>query len=133
MEKFSAFMQRWLGNKPISRVIMILIGLAVAPALVVTISTVIREIGQIKYVHEEYRAIVNFHPLEEITSHATKRMILGQLPTRQRDASALRSRRSQISPRRWRKCMPRWSTRTEPTPPALLGRSAGAIRNGQGR
>jgi methyl-accepting chemotaxis protein len=88
MEKFSIFMQRWLGAKPISSVIMILIGLAVAPALVVTISTVIREIGQIKYVHEEYRAIVNFHPLEEITSHGTKRMILGQLPEAQRDAKA---------------------------------------------
>ncbi|HEU5136555.1 MAG TPA: methyl-accepting chemotaxis protein [Steroidobacteraceae bacterium] len=88
MEKFSLFMQRWLGTKPISRVIMILIGLAVAPALVVTISTVIREIGQIKYVHEEYRAIVNFHPLEEITSHATRRMILGQLPEGRRDTTA---------------------------------------------
>ena len=81
-------MQRWLGNKPISRVIMILIGLAVAPALVVTVSTVIREIGQIRYLHEEYRAIVEFHPLEEITSHATNRMILGQKPEAQRDAAA---------------------------------------------
>jgi methyl-accepting chemotaxis protein len=88
MNKFSAMMQRWLGNKPISRVIMILIGLAVAPALVVTVSTVIREIVQIKFLHEEYRAIVEFHPLEEITSHATVRMIHGQTPEGQRDTSA---------------------------------------------
>ena len=71
MSKFSEFMQRWLGNKSISRVIMILIGLAVTPALVVTVSMVIREIAQIKFLHEEYRAIVEFHPLEEITSHGT--------------------------------------------------------------
>ena len=88
MDGISGFMQRWLGNKPISRVIMILIGLAVAPALVVTISTVVREIGQIKFLHEEYLAIVNFHPLEEITSHGTNRMILGQKPEAQRDAAA---------------------------------------------
>ena len=72
MNNFSAFMQRWLGNKSISRVIMILIGLAVTPALVVTVSMVIREIAQIKFLHEEYRAIVEFHPLEEITSHGTQ-------------------------------------------------------------
>ncbi len=87
MNKFSEFMQRWLGNKSISRVIMILIGLAVTPALVVTVSTVIREIAQIKFLHEEYRAIVEFHPLEEITSHGTNRMILGQMPEGQRDAA----------------------------------------------
>src|SRR5688572_21601437 len=88
MNKFSAFMQRWLSDKPISRVIMILIGVAVAPALVVTVSTVIREIAQIKFLHEEYRAIVEFHPLEEITSHATVRMIHGQTPEAHRDAAA---------------------------------------------
>jgi len=88
MDGISNFMQRWLGNKPISRVIMILIGLAVAPALVVTVSAVAREVGQILYLHEEYRAIVNFHPLEEITSHATNRMIIGQQPDGQRDAAA---------------------------------------------
>ena len=53
-------MQRWLGDKSISRVIMILIGLAVTPALVVTVSMVIREIAQIKFLHDEYRAIVSF-------------------------------------------------------------------------
>ncbi|HYJ42341.1 MAG TPA: methyl-accepting chemotaxis protein [Steroidobacteraceae bacterium] len=87
MSKFSESMQRWLGNKSISRVIMILIGLAVTPALVVTVSMVIREIAQIKFLHEEYRAIVEFHPLEEITSHGTNRMILGQMPEGQRDAA----------------------------------------------
>jgi hypothetical protein len=88
MSSFSSFMQRWLGNKSIARVIMILIGLAVTPALVVTVSMVIREIAQIKFLHEEYRAIVEFHPLEEITSHATRRMIHGQVPEAKRDAAA---------------------------------------------
>jgi methyl-accepting chemotaxis protein len=88
MNSFSSFMQRWLSNKPIARVIMILIGVAVAPALVVTVSTVAREVGQIRYLQEEYLAIVNFHPLEEITSHGTNRMILGQKPEGQRDAAA---------------------------------------------
>jgi hypothetical protein len=32
MSGISKFMQRWLGNKSIARVIMILIGLAVTPA-----------------------------------------------------------------------------------------------------
>ena len=88
MEKLSAVMQQWVGNKPIARVIMILIGLAIAPALVVTVSMVYREIAQIRFLHEEYMAIVNFHPLEEITSHGTNRMILGQMPDGQRDKAA---------------------------------------------
>ena len=102
MSNFSAFMQRWLGNKSISRVIMILIGLAVTPALVVTVSMVIREIAQIKFLHEEYRAIVEFHPLEEITSHATRRMIHGQMPAGKRDAAAYSRthRRARVSGRR---------------------------------
>jgi hypothetical protein len=45
VEKISAVMQRWLGNKPISRVIMILIGIAVVPAPAVTVTMVVGEIG----------------------------------------------------------------------------------------
>jgi methyl-accepting chemotaxis protein len=89
MNDFSRFMQRWLGKKPISRVIMILIALAVLPALVITVSTVAREIGQIQYIHEEDRAIVDFHPLADIVAQATRRMILGQMPEGKRDAKAL--------------------------------------------
>jgi methyl-accepting chemotaxis protein len=96
MNKFSAVMQQWAGNKPISRVIMILIGLAVTPALVVTVSMVIREISQIKFLHEEYRAIVEFHPLEEITSHATVRMITGQQPEAQRDNAAYQEHTAEL-------------------------------------
>jgi methyl-accepting chemotaxis protein len=96
MHSISQFMQRWLGNKSISRVIMILIGLAVTPALVVTVSMVIREIGQIRFLHEEYRAIVEFHPLEEITSHATVRMIIGQKPEAQRDAAAFKEHTAEL-------------------------------------
>jgi len=90
-------MQQWAGNKPISRVIMILIGLAVTPALVVTVSMVIREISQIRFLHEEYRAIVEFHPLEEITSHATVRMIVGQEPEGQRDAARLKEHTDELA------------------------------------
>jgi methyl-accepting chemotaxis protein len=90
-------MQRWLGNKSISRVIMILIGLAVTPALVVTVAMVIREIGQIRFLHEEYRAIVEFHPLEEITSHGTVRMILGQVPEAKRDAAAFTEHTAELA------------------------------------
>jgi methyl-accepting chemotaxis protein len=89
MNDFSRFMQRWLGRKPISRVIMILIALAVLPALVITVSTVVREIGQIQYIHEEDRAIVDFHPLADIVAQTTRRMILGQMPEGNRDAKAL--------------------------------------------
>ena len=80
-------MQRWLGAKKISTVMMILIGLGVTPALVVTAISVYRESGEIAYVDDELLAAVDFHHLEEITSHASSRMIMGVLPESRRDAA----------------------------------------------
>jgi methyl-accepting chemotaxis protein len=85
LTNFSTFMQRWLGAKKISNVIMILIGLGVAPAFVVTAVSVYREYGAIQYADAELLAAVDFHHLEEISSHASSRMIMGVLPEAKRD------------------------------------------------
>src|SRR5689334_7810476 len=87
MRMFSSFMQRWLGAKKISTVMMILIGLGVTPALVVTSISVYRELHEVHYVDAELLAAVDFHPLEEITSHASTRLIMGVLPEAKRDAA----------------------------------------------
>ena len=85
MFAFSTLMQRWLGAKKISTVMMILIGLGVTPALLITAISVYREFGEISYVDDELLAAVDFHPLEEITSHAATRMIEGVLPEANRN------------------------------------------------
>jgi methyl-accepting chemotaxis protein len=87
MRGFSTVLQRWLGGMPISRVIMVLIGLGVAPAFVVTISTLTREVGEIRYINRELIALVDFHPIEEVASHASNRMLQGTLPAEHRDAA----------------------------------------------
>ncbi len=85
--KFSSLMQRWLGSKKISTVIMILIALGVTPAVVVTAISIHREYGALQYADSELLAVVDFHPIEEITSHAATRLIMGVLPESRRDAA----------------------------------------------
>src|SRR5690242_2720555 len=89
LSNFSTFMQRWLGAKKISNVIMILIGLGVTLAFVVTAISVYREYGAIRYADAELLAVVDFHHLEEISSHAASRMIMGVLPEARRDQTKL--------------------------------------------
>ena len=87
MRTFSSFMQRWLGAKKISSVMMILIGLGVTPALVVTVISVYREFDVVRYVDRELLAAVDYHQIEEITSHASTRLIMGLLPEAKRDSA----------------------------------------------